>query len=166
MSSHLNNCHDKKARQWAEEALTCYLESNNLRMTPERYQVLKAVFSYSHSFAMDDLQNRLAEWAFPVSRGTLYNTTKLLLKAHLLECIRTEKGVKYIPCQANNECQQICTVCGKVTLVHEPRIAEAFEQMKLKRFNKVGFVMYVYGVCSSCKAIQTKKLRRKNKNKP
>ena len=163
MSSHLKNSQDKEVEQWADEALTHYLETNNLRKTPERYQVLKAVYSFDCSFSMDELDDRLNDWAFPVSRGTLYNTIKLLLKVHLVECIRSDKGVKYIPCRATDECKQICTVCGKVTAVKAPQLAETLEQMKLKRFSKTGFIMYIYGVCSSCKAIQTKKLRRKQK---
>jgi Fur family ferric uptake transcriptional regulator len=53
-------------------------------------------------------------------------------------------------------------MCGKVTEVKSPEIIMAVDNMRLKRFRKDGFTLYVYGVCSSC---QTKISRRKKMSK-
>ena len=58
-----------------ERLLDNYLEMNNHRKTPERYSILRAVYSIHGHFTIDELKARLdKEMDFPVSRATLYNT--------------------------------------------------------------------------------------------
>ena len=63
-----------------ERLLDNYLEMNNHRKTPERYSILRAVYSIHGHFTIDELKARLdKEMDFPVSRATLYNTLNLFL---------------------------------------------------------------------------------------
>ena len=88
---------------------------------------------------------------------------KLFMELRLVIRHRFQGTTKYEACYAdNNHCHQICTVCGKVTEVKSPEIAEAIEAMKLKRFRKDGFSLYIYGICSTCQAAIT---RQKNNQK-
>ena len=67
------------------QILTEYLERNRLRKTPERYEILKAVYTFEGHFTMEALQNKMKdEIKFHVSRATLYNTVKHLILANLL----------------------------------------------------------------------------------
>ena len=138
---------------------------NNHRRTPERYAILRAVYAINGHFTLDELGEKLAsEYKFPVSRGTLYNTLNLFMELRLVIRHRFQGTTKYEACYAdNNHCHQICTVCGKVTEIKSPEIAEAIEAMKLKRFRKDGFSLYIYGICSTCQAAIT---RQKNKIVP
>ena len=143
-----------------ERLLDNYLEMNNHRKTPERYTILRAIYSINGHFTLDDLKARLAqEMDFPVSRATLYNTLNLFMSLRLVVRHRFQGSTKYEACYDNqSHCHQICTICGKVTEVKSPEIIEAVENMHLKRFRKDGFTLYVYGVCSTC---QTKMTKRK-----
>lgn len=143
-----------------ERILDNYLEMNNHRKTPERYTILKAIYSINGHFTLEELGDKLVnELNFPVSRATLYNTLNLFLELRLVIRHRFQGTTKYEACYDNNShCHQICTMCGKVTEVKSPEIIMAVDNMHLKRFRKDGFTLYVYGVCSSC---QTKITKRK-----
>jgi Fur family ferric uptake transcriptional regulator len=55
----------------------------------------------------------------------------------------------------------MCTVCGKVTEVRSPEIVEAINALRLKRFRKDGFTLYIYGICSTCQARITRMMNTK-----
>ena len=157
---------DKKdsVRQAVERILDSYLEMNNHRKTPERYAILKAVYSMDGHFTLDELGEKLAgEDRFPVSRATLYNTLNLFMELRLVIRHRFQGTTKYEACYASGDhCHQICTVCGKVTEVKAPEITNVIDAMHLKRFRKDGYSLYIYGICSSCQASIT---RHKNNQK-
>ena len=144
--------------------LTAYLELNKHRKTPERFTILDAVYSMNGHFSLEELGDMLAnEYNFPVSRATLYNTLRLLIKLRLVVRHRFQSTTKYEACFDNNShCHQICTMCGKVTEVKSQGVIDAINKMPTRRFHKDGFTLYVYGICSSC---QTKMRRRSVKDK-
>jgi Fur family ferric uptake transcriptional regulator len=155
-----------------ERLLDNYLEMNNHRKTPERYTILRAIYSMNGHFTLEELKARLAqEMDFPVSRATLYNTLNLFMSLRLVVRHRFQGSTKYEACYDNqSHCHQICTMCGKVTEVKSPEIIAAVENMHLKRFRKDGFTLYVYGVCSTCQTKMTKRkktttAKKKNNNK-
>ena len=151
-----------------ERILDSYLEINNHRKTPERYAILRAVYGMSGHFTLDELGEKLAAvYKFPVSRATLYNTMNLFMELRLVIRHRFQGTTKYEACYAgDSHCHQICTVCGKVTEVKAPEIAEAIDAMHLKRFRKDGFSLYIYGICSTCQGAITRKIKKtKDKDK-
>ena len=151
-------------RQAVQRILDGYLEMNNHRKTPERYAILKAVYSMEGHFTLEELGAKLSEeYKFPVSRATLYNTLNLFMELRLVIRHRFQGSTKYEACyEGDSHCHQICTVCGKVTEVKSPEITEAISQLHMKRFRKDGFSLYIYGICSTCQAVITR--RKKNKN--
>ena len=153
--------------QAVESILTHYLETNKHRKTPERFAILRAVYAIEGHFTLEELGEKLTEeYKFPVSRATLYNTLNLFLELRLVIRHRFQGSTKYEACYADNShCPQICTVCGKVTEVKSPEIAEAINQMHLKRFRKDGFTLYIYGICSTCQASITRQKKNYIKKK-
>ena len=151
--------------QAVERILDNYLEMNNHRKTPERYAILNAVYHIEGHFTLDELGQKLSdEYRFPVSRATLYNTLNLFMELRLVIRHRFQGATKYEACYAGeSHCHQICTMCGKVTEVKAPEISEAIEQLHLRRFRKDGFSLYIYGICSTCQAVITRKNRDKNR---
>jgi len=151
-----------------ERILDNYLEMNNHRKTPERYTILKAIYSTNGHFTLEELNEKLStEWNFPVSRATLYNTLNLFLSLRLVARHRFQGSTKYEACYDNNShSHQICTVCGKVTEIKSPQISETISTMHLKRFRKDGYSLYIYGICSTCQAkiTRTKTQQKKFKN--
>ena len=152
-----------------ERILDSYLEMNNHRKTPERYAILKAVYSINRHFSLDELGEKLAkDYKFPVSRATLYNTLNLFMELRLVIRHRFQGTTMYEACYDNNShCHQMCTVCGKVTEVSSPEITQAINDLHLKRFRKDGFTLYIYGICSICQAKLTRQRNTKKitKNK-
>jgi Fur family ferric uptake transcriptional regulator len=144
-----------------------YLEVTHHRKTPERYTILRAIYSYKGHFTLDELKDYLAEkCSFPVSRATLYNTLNLFLEIRLVMRHRLQGSTKYEAYYGNNNhCHQICTLCGKVTEIVSPEIVSAIDSIHLKRFRKDGFNLYVYGVCSTCQAKVTRKRHQEKKLK-
>ena len=142
--------------------LNNYLTVNNHRKTPERFAILKAVYSINGHFTLDELGEKLAaDHKFPVSRATLYNTLNLFMELRLVIRHRFQGTTKYEACYANSKhCHQICTVCGKVTEVKAPEITLAIDNLHLKRFRKDGYSLYIYGICSTCQAALTRKSKR------
>lgn len=149
--------------QAVERILDNYLQMNNHRKTPERYAILRAVYGMDGHFTLDELGQRLsADERFPVSRATLYNTLNLFMELRLVIRHRFQGTTKYEACYAgDSHCHQICTVCGKVTEVKSPEITQAIEQMHLKRFRKDGYSLYIYGICSTCQGVITRKNKKK-----
>ncbi len=142
-----------------------YLETNKHRKTPERYAVLRAVYSIDGHFTLEELGELLAaDYRFPVSRATLYNTLNLFMELRLVMRHRFQGTTMYEACyNTGDHCHQICTVCGRVTEVKVPEVAEVISQMHLKRFRKDGFTLYIYGICSSCQAVITRQKRMSKK---
>ena len=149
-------------RMAAERILDNYMEMSNHRKTPERYAILRAVYSIDGHFTLDELGEKLAaDYKFPVSRATLYNTLNLFLELRLVIRHRFQGTTKYESCYAGTgHCHQIWTVCGKVTEVKVPEITQVVDQTHLKRFRKDGFSLYIYGICSTCQSAITRRNKK------
>jgi Fur family ferric uptake transcriptional regulator len=158
------NSRKESVKTTVRNILTSYLEQNNLRKTPERYAILNAVYDMDGHFTLEQLGDKLNdEQRFPVSRATLYNTLKLFMELRLVIRHRFQGATKYEACYDNNShCHQICTVCGRVTEFRSKKINDAVASVHHKRFRKDGFSLYVYGICSTCRAVMT---RQQNKLK-
>ena len=133
------------------DVLTNYIEANNCRKTPERFAILDAVYSMGGYFTLEDIAAEMTRQHFLVSRATLYNTMRLFVELRLVIRHRFQTGTKYEACYASeSHCHQICTICGKVTDVDIPEISKMIAGVKLKRFRRECYSLYIYGVCSSC----------------
>ena len=149
---------DDNTLQRARQTLTSYLEENKCRKTPERYAILEAIYGMTGHFTLEELGNKMEIDSFRVSRATLYNAIHLFMRLRLVVRHDFQQQVKYEACfQNDNHCHQICTICGKVVELNSGAFAEAVEHVKLKRFHKVGYSLYIYGVCSVCQAKITRK---------
>ena len=145
----------KKAR----DILTEYTERNKHRKTPERYAILEAVYSIDGHFTLEELGAYLEKMNFRVSRATLYNTMRLFISLRLVVRHRYIGRTVYEACFENGDhCHQVCTVCGKVK---DAGIEAAINSMKLSRFHKAGFTLYIYGVCTTCQRRLSRQIKKK-----
>ena len=63
----------------------------------------------------------------------------------------------------DNHVHQVCTSCGKVTIVPAQMEDIQLLDVKLKRFRPEAFAMYIYGICSKCQAKLTRQKRTSDK---
>lgn len=155
---------EPSVKQQARDILTRYLALNNQRKTTERYAILDAIYSHKGHFTLDELSDLLERENFPVSRATLYNTMRLFIEMRLVVRHRFIGQTKYEACyMGDSHVHQVCTVCGRVTELDATDVARSIEVMRLQRFHKDGFTLYIYGVCSACHKRLARQMGRKAK---
>ena len=158
---------EEKTREIVRQKLSQYLEAKKLRKTPERYAILDKIYATSEHFDVDLLHEMMSESEYRVSPATVYNTVDLLVDAGLVR--RHQFGNHPAQYQRSynmpNHHHLICTRCGKIREVKDPKLLEVLSQKKFARFTTAYYALYVYGICSSCMQAERKGLRRKNSEK-
>lgn len=152
----------ERERKRAREILTDYLATTKHRRTPERYAILDAIYDFDNDFSVDELGNILERRRFRVSRATLYNNIRLFIDLHLVVRHSIHNSTRYSAAlQTNLRFLQICSECGRIKNVDAPKVLEALETTKLKRFHKDYISIYAYGMCSSCQGRITRQRKKK-----
>lgn len=156
---------NKHLQEEAAAKLCAYIVANNMRQTQERYQILKAVFTFERFFTLEDLQKVLQGVNFHVSTGTLYKNIALFIDANLvirhpfnLQSTVYERVVEKEP-----RTYQVCYRCHKITTILSEEVKAAFKAYHPRRFNISHQVSYVYGVCAKCQKEMKNNLQNNKK---
>lgn len=151
----------------ARKVLDDYLEMNNHRKTPGRYAILDAIYALDRRFTIDELYRIMRdERLYRLSKATLYNTMRLFIKLRLVVRHRFQGITKYEACKSHSgHIQQVCSLCGKVMAIHSPVMDTTVGELPFRRFHPDGYALYVYGICSSCMAKQTRQRLREERQK-
>lgn len=132
------------------QIFTDYLKVNKMRCTPERYAILKAIYSINESFDIETLLKIMEEKEkFRVSRATIYNTISLLINANLVTHHQFGTISKYEKCFNSGKCHMICTNCHKVVEINNIDLTERLTN-GIKKFHLTHYSLYIYGLCNRC----------------
>jgi Fur family ferric uptake transcriptional regulator len=132
-----------------------FVRKKGLRNTPEREELLRAVFSIDDHFDVDDLYLRLRKQEAKISKATIYRTIPLLLESGLIQKAFFEDGHQYYEhiCGNPEHCHLRCLGCGTVVEFVDESVREVERHLGERHgFLITGHRLEVYGYCPKCKA--------------
>ena len=146
----MNNGNEKIAEK-VHAVLLAYLEKNNLRKTPERFAILREIYSFNEHFDVESLFAHMKKRKYHVSRATIYNTIEHLLNCDLLtkhqfgkNMAQFEKSYAY-----KQHDHLICQDCGKVLEFCDPRIQQIQSMMgDILGFDVTHHSLNLFGKCN------------------
>jgi Fur family ferric uptake transcriptional regulator len=142
---------DTQRDAWTQFA--AFLRNRGDRLTPARRAVLSGAMQQRHHFQADELARELAQADRPVSRGTVYRTLALLVKAGLLCELRDrDTHVHYETVFGRSQHEHmICERCGAVVEFEDADLHEHITAAcENQNFRPRQAHVTVFGVCQAC----------------
>ena len=153
------------ARSAARQELADYLRFKSKRNTPERNQLLEAIYSVDTAISADELSEEMSRSSrFRISRATVYNNLRLFEDACLIRKVFLNGKVMYERTdRSKGVIRLICGGCGKTTEMNSDKVRRQIAMMPTRRFNATSWVLNMYGMCSKCAADLKRRQNRLNK---
>lgn len=138
----------------AKHILENYLSLSKLRKTPERFSILKFIYSVDGHFDIEALLNQMKIKGISVSKATLYNSMELFLQCNLVtkhqfghNCAHYEKKTNL---QTHDHA--ICLKCNKIIEFRDSKIFDIEKSLnKDFNFESNNHSLIFYGYCENCR---------------
>lgn len=140
----------------ASERFTAFLNSQKLRKTPERFEILNSVMECNGHFDADSLYNMLEKKAYHVSKATVYNTIELLCAAGIVRKLLFDTHQARYELAEQTHSHLVCTQCGEIREIDLDGIDSRLASMSFRAFSPAYVSTCIYGICEACKNRQIK----------
>ncbi|MDE7380498.1 MAG: transcriptional repressor [Muribaculaceae bacterium] len=139
-----------------------YLESRNMRKTPERFAVLRRAMSFSGHFSGNDLHAMMEEDGFHVSRATVYHVLDILCECGLVN--RLNLGTRSVCYEMvlSSHLHLVCMQCGRVDEIEAPALETLSREIIPDDFRPSFFTASIYGLCKDCRKGMTEQTDNTN----
>ena len=135
------------------EQFSKYLQSLQMKLTPERRRILESTLKMHTHFEADDLLFQMRKNGIRVSKATIYRTLPLLVKSGLLrELHDDDRHMHYEHVYGHKHHEHlICLNCGKIIEFTELTIEEIQEEIcKQHGFTPIKHRYEILGYCAKC----------------
>jgi Fur family peroxide stress response transcriptional regulator len=131
-----------------------HLKSGGVRMTPQRYAILRYLMeSYTHPTA-DDIFRALSPQYPSLSIATVYNNLKVFVDAKLVRELTYGDDSSRFDADMSDHYHAICTGCGiMVDFHHEPVKEIELAAATATGFSVFGHRMEIHGLCPNCQGM-------------
>lgn len=131
-----------------------YLESRNMRKTPERFAVLRRAMSFESHFTGNELYAMMEADGFHVSRATVYHVLDILCECGLVN--RLNFGTRRVCYEIalSSHLHLVCLRCGKVDEMDSPDFERFSRELMPGSFRPSFFSASIYGLCEECQKLQ------------
>ena len=138
-----------------QKALARHLESNNLKRTKQREEILEVFLDAGGHLTGEDLYQLIRKRAPRIGYTTVYRTLKLFVEAGLAEEHHFDDGVTRYEIEHKHHDHLVCILCGKILEFESKEIEQAQKLVA----HDMGFTVLrhrheLYGHCSDCTASQ------------
>lgn len=131
-----------------------YLNSKNLKLTPERKTVLQEIFLHPGHLEAESLWHNLRKKNKRASRATIYRTLELLVDSGMVRKVDLGHGhshFEHVLGHAHHE-HMICLKCGKVIEFSDKRIERSMKKLCEKdAFEHTSHCFQIFGYCKDCR---------------
>lgn len=149
--------------QEAEAMFMEYASLHKMRMSSERRDILRFIFEQKRPVAPAEAEEFAAREH--ISRATVYNTLKLLVRANVLRRVQQDGNARIVQYEPvgwrHNRMEMRCMRCGRVVKIQDAAISDLIAAKRYSNFNYSHYTLCVYGECKLCRKSATKEKDRK-----
>ena len=136
------------------DVLEGYIANNNLKITKQRRNVLRAFLECNSHVSVEELYNMVLKEDPKIGLATVYRTLALLTKSGLASELDFGDGQKRYESsfQTQHHDHMVCTGCNKIIEFNHPLIEKYQEEVASKnKFKITSHKLDLFGLCQDCK---------------
>jgi len=130
------------------------LQSENLKLTPQRQKIFTAIADTNQHWEVDDLMFQFREENDRISRATIYRTLDILVDYGFVRKVDFGEGrcrYEYVRGKKYHD-HMICEECGEVFEFMDENLRQHQDRIcEIVGFQPSKHVVQIYGLCSKCK---------------